>query len=70
MLVHGCGVSQQPQLYDKIKKKYQLFPHPYMGNYKVEQGHNCFQENWIIALAKPVETFVIVSINDVQTVKY
>ena len=38
MLGHGYGVSQFPQLYDKIKNKYQIFPLPYGGIYSGEKG--------------------------------
>ena len=33
MLGHGFGVSQYPQFYDKIKKKYKILPRPYEGSY-------------------------------------
>ena len=33
MLGHGCGVSQYPQFYDKIKNTYKMLPHPYMRIY-------------------------------------
>ena len=33
MLGHGCGVSQFPQLYEKIKNKYHFLPLPYVGSY-------------------------------------
>ena len=31
MLVHGCGVSQYPHFYDRIKNIYQMSPRPYVG---------------------------------------
>ena len=43
---------------------------PYVGSYSGENGHQFLQESWIIALAKSVETFFIVSISDMQTIKY
>ena len=47
-----------------------MLPHPYVGSYLGEKGHQCLQENWILALAKSVETFVMVSISDMPTIKY
>ena len=70
MLGHGCGVSRYPQFYDRIKNIYQMLPHVYKGIYSVEEGHQFFQEPWILALAKSVETFVMVSISDMPTIKY
>ena len=37
MLVHGCSVSQYPQLYDQQPENYQLLPHPYLGSF---EGNN------------------------------
>ena len=42
MLGHGCGVSQNPQFYDIIKDKYQMFPRPYVGSYIGKKGCNFF----------------------------
>ena len=50
MLSHGCGVSQYPQFYDRIKKN-QMLPRPYMVSYSGEKGHQCFHKPWILALA-------------------
>ena len=61
MLVHGCGVSQYPQFYDTNKNIYQMLPRPYVGSYSGEKGHQSFQQTWIIALSKLIETFNIVS---------
>ena len=61
MLGHGCGVSHYPQFYDTNKKKYQMLPRPYVGIYSGEKGHHIFQQPWIIALAKSIETSIIVS---------
>ena len=47
-----------------------MLPHLYVGNYSGEKGHQFLQGKWIIALAKPVETFVMVSISDIPTIKY
>ena len=41
-----------------------------MGSYSGEKGHQFLQKPWILALAKSVETFIIVSIYDMPTVKY
>ena len=43
---------------------------PYVGTYSGEKGHQILQQPWIIALAKSIETFLIVSISDMPTVKY
>ena len=43
---------------------------PYVGSYSGEKGHQFLQKAWIFALAKPVETFFRVSINDMPTIKY
>ena len=67
---HGCGVSQFPQFYDKIKNEYKFLPHPYVRNYLGEKRHKYLQETWIPESAKSVETFVMVSINDMRTIKY
>ena len=39
MLGHGCGVSQYPQFYDRIKYIYIILPRPYVGSYIGEKGH-------------------------------
>ena len=52
MLVHGCGVSQYPQFYDRIKNIYQMLPRPYVGGYSGEKGHEFLHETWILALTK------------------
>ena len=41
-----------------------------MGSYIGEKGHHFLQEPWIIALAKSVEIFFMVSISDMPTIKY
>ena len=69
MLVHGCGVSQYPQFYD-TKTKYQMLPRPYVGSYSGEKGHQILQQPRIIALAKSIETFIEVSMIEMQTIKY
>ena len=70
MLGHGCGVSQCPQFYDRIKNKYQMLPCSYVGSYIGEKVHQFFQEPWIITLVKKVETFIMVSISDMKTSQY
>ena len=47
-----------------------MLPRPYLGSYSGEKGHEIMQQSWIIALAKSVETFIIVSINEMPTIKY
>ena len=70
ILGHGCGVSQYPQFYDRIKYIYQILPRPYQVRYSGEKGRQILQENWIIALAKSAGNFVIVSISDMGSIKY
>ena len=69
MLGHGCGVSQYPQFYDRVKNIYQMLPRPYVGSYSGEKGHQFLHKPWILALAKSVEMF-LVSISDMTTIKY
>ena len=47
-----------------------MLQHPYVGRYSGEKGHQILQQPWIIALAKSIETFIIVSIYEMPTVKY
>ena len=47
-----------------------MLPRPYLGSYSGKKGHENLQQPWIIALAKSVETFIIVSINEMPTIKY
>ena len=47
-----------------------MLPHPYVGSYSGEKGRQYLQENWIISLAKSVETFVMVSISEMTTIKH
>ena len=70
MLGHGCGVSRYPQFYDRIKNTYQMLSRTYVGSYSVEKGYHFFHEPWILSLAKSVETFFMVSISDMPTIKY
>ena len=46
-----------------------MLPRPYLGNYSGEKGHKIMQQSWIIALAKSVETFILVSISEMLTIK-
>ena len=41
-----------------------------MGSYTGEKGHHFLHKPWIISLAKSVDTFLMVSISDMQTIKY
>ena len=43
MLGHGCGASQYPQFYDRIKRN-QMLPHQYVIRYIGERGHQFLQE--------------------------
>ena len=47
-----------------------MVPRPYVGSYSGEKGHTFLHKPWILALAKSVETFIFVSINDMLTIKY
>ena len=47
-----------------------MLPRPYVGSYKVEKGHQFLQEPRILALARSVETFDMVSISDMPKSKY
>ena len=67
MLGHGCGVSQYSQFYDTIKNIYQVLPRLYVGRYSGEKGHQFLHKPWILALAKSVETFIMVSISEMPT---
>ena len=49
---------------------YQMIPHPYVGSYSGEKGHQLFQEHWILALERSIETFVMVSISGMASIKY
>ena len=51
-------------------KKFQMLPRAYVGSYSGEKGHQILQQPWIITLSKSIETFFIVSISDMPTVKY
>ena len=42
----------------------------YVGSYSGEKGHQFLQENWILALARSVTTFIMVSISDMPNIKY
>ena len=69
ILGHGCGVSQYPQFYDR-KNIYQMLPRPYVRSYSGEKGRQFFHEPWILALAKLVEEFFMVSISYMQNINY
>ena len=47
-----------------------MLPRPYVGSYSGQKGHEILQQPWILALAKSVETFIIVSIYEMPTIKY
>ena len=46
-----------------------MLPRPYMGSYLCEKGHQFLHKPWILALEKSVETFILVSIYDMPTIK-
>ena len=70
ILVLGCGVSQYPQFCERIKKIYQMLTCPYVASFSVLKGHQFLQNKSVFELAKSVETFVIVSISDMPSIKY
>ena len=47
-----------------------MLPHPYVGSYFCEKGRQFLKKPWILALAKSVEIFILVSIYDIPTIKY
>ena len=47
-----------------------MLPRPYVGSYSGENGHKFLHKLWILALAKSVETFIMVSISYMPTIKY
>ena len=47
-----------------------MLPRPYVGSYSGEKVHQNLQQPWIIELAKSIETFIIVSIIEMPTIKY
>ena len=51
-------------------KKFTMLPRPYVGSYSGEKGRQFLQKPWILELAKSVETFILVSIYDIPTIKY
>ena len=70
MLGNGCGVLQYHQFYDTINYIYIILPRTYVGSYSGEKGDYFFHKPCILALAKSVETFIMVSISDMPTIKY
>ena len=47
-----------------------MLPRPYLRIYSGEKGHKIIQQSWIITLDKSVETFILVSISGMPTIKY
>ena len=47
-----------------------MLPCPYVGRYSGQKGQKNLQQPWILALAKSAETFIILSIYEMPTVKY
>ena len=47
-----------------------MLPRPYVGSYSGQKGHEIFQQSWNLALAKSVETFIIVCMSEMPTIKY
>ena len=47
-----------------------MLPRPYVGSYFSEKGHQFLHKPWILALSKSVETFILVSVSDMPTIKY
>ena len=46
-----------------------MLPRPYVGSYLGENGHQFLHKPWIFPLSKSVETFIMVSISDMPTIK-
>ena len=44
-----------------------MLPRPYVGSYLGEKGRQFLHKPWILALAKSVETFIMVSISEMPT---
>ena len=47
-----------------------MLPRPYVGIYFSEKGHQFLHKPWILELSKSVETFIMVSIYYMPTIKY
>ena len=47
-----------------------MLPRPYVVSYSGQKGHKLLQQPWILALAKSVETFIIVCMSEMPTIKY
>ena len=49
---------------------YRMLTCPYVESYKGKKGSPIFQEPWIIAIEKSIETLILVSISDMKTSQY
>ena len=47
-----------------------MLPRQYVGSYSGEKGRHFLHKPWILALSLSVETFIMVSISDMPTIKY
>ena len=47
-----------------------MLPRPYVGSYFNEKGRQFLYKPWSLALAKSVETFILVSIYDMPNIKF
>ena len=47
-----------------------MLPHSYVGSYSSEKGHHFLHKPWILASSKSAETFIMVSISYMPTIKY
>ena len=47
-----------------------MLPSSYVGSYSGQKGHGILLQPWILALAKSVENFIIVSMSEMPTIKY
>ena len=47
-----------------------MLPRPYMGSYSGKNIHQLLQENWILAFEKSIETFIMMSISDMTSIKH
>ena len=47
-----------------------MLPRPYVGSHSGKKSHQFLQKPRILALSKSVETFIMISISDMPTIKY
>ena len=47
-----------------------MLPRPYVGSYSSKNGYQFLHKPWNIALPKSIETFIMISMGDMPTIKY